>query len=58
MRCVPAASDHERQMLGRTSLRPLLAAFAAHRSHPLHAFVSDEEPGDTNGEGVDAFGGR
>ena len=103
-----AASDHERDMLGRTSL-PLLGALplavlalagcggnASHalpttnngrpasigvastglgdvlvgltarpdgisqltyNGHPLYTFVNDNKPGDTNGEGINAFGG-
>jgi hypothetical protein len=46
MRCAPTASDHEPQMLGRTSLPP----------RP-HVFVSDKKPHDPNGECVNAFGG-
>jgi len=29
----------------------------AYNGHPLYTFVSDNKPGDTNGEGVNAFGG-
>jgi Secreted repeat of unknown function len=25
--------------------------------HPLYTFVNDKQPGDTNGEGIKAFGG-
>jgi predicted lipoprotein with Yx(FWY)xxD motif len=28
-----------------------------YRGHPLYTFVNDKEPGDTNGEGISAFGG-
>jgi hypothetical protein len=73
-----AACDHERQMLGRTSLpllgTPLVGSGAkpsdvrrtarpdgisqlTYKGHPLYAFVNDRKPGDTNGEGIDAFGG-
>jgi predicted lipoprotein with Yx(FWY)xxD motif len=28
-----------------------------YNGHPLHLFSGDQKPGDTNGEGVNAFGG-
>jgi predicted lipoprotein with Yx(FWY)xxD motif len=28
-----------------------------YKSHPLYTFVNDKKPGDTNGEGIKAFGG-
>src|SRR3954451_12947101 len=28
-----------------------------YNGHPLYTFVSDKKPGDTNGEGINAFGG-
>jgi predicted lipoprotein with Yx(FWY)xxD motif len=28
-----------------------------YRGHPLYTFVNDKKPGDTNGEGISAFGG-
>jgi hypothetical protein len=28
-----------------------------YNGHPLYTFVNDKKPGDTNGEGVKAFGG-
>jgi predicted lipoprotein with Yx(FWY)xxD motif len=28
-----------------------------YNGHPLYTFVNDKKPGDTNGEGIDAFGG-
>ena len=28
-----------------------------YNGHPLYTFVNDTKPGDTNGEGIDAFGG-
>ena len=30
---------------------------ATYNGHPLYTFVGDKQPGDTNGEGLNAFGG-
>jgi predicted lipoprotein with Yx(FWY)xxD motif len=30
----------------------------AYAGHPLYRFVGDSKPGDVNGEGINAFGGR
>ena len=29
-----------------------------YNGHPLYRFVNDKKPGDTNGQGITAFGGR
>jgi predicted lipoprotein with Yx(FWY)xxD motif len=29
-----------------------------YNGHPLYRFVQDKKPGDTKGQGVDAFGAR
>jgi predicted lipoprotein with Yx(FWY)xxD motif len=42
--------------VGRTA-RPDGISQLTYRGHPLYTFVNDRKPGDTNGEGIDAFGG-
>jgi predicted lipoprotein with Yx(FWY)xxD motif len=37
--------------------RPDGSAQLTYKSHPLYTFVNDKKPGDTNGEGLNAFGG-
>src|SRR4051794_36749618 len=42
--------------VGRT-VRPDGIRQLTYHGHPLYAFVNDKKPGDTNGEGIKAFGG-
>jgi predicted lipoprotein with Yx(FWY)xxD motif len=42
--------------VGRTA-RPDGISQLTYNGHPLYTFVNDEKPGDTNGEGINAFGG-
>ena len=42
--------------VGRTA-RPDGISQLTYKGHPLYAFVNDKKPGDTNGEGINAFGG-
>jgi predicted lipoprotein with Yx(FWY)xxD motif len=42
--------------IGRTA-RPDGISQLTYKGHPLYTFVNDKKPGDTNGEGVNAFGG-
>jgi predicted lipoprotein with Yx(FWY)xxD motif len=42
--------------VGRTT-RPGGISQLTYKGHPLYTFVNDKKPGDTNGEGVNAFGG-
>jgi hypothetical protein len=70
MRSERVVGDHE-QMLGRTSLlilgatpsgigrtaRPDGLSKLTYNGHPLYTFMNDKKPGDTNGEGISAFGG-
>lgn len=44
--------------LAGTSPRSDGAPQVTYNGHPLYSFVKDEKPGDTNGEGVTAFGGE
>jgi len=42
--------------IGRTA-RPNGISQLTYNGHPLYTFVNDKQPGDTNGEGINAFGG-
>jgi predicted lipoprotein with Yx(FWY)xxD motif len=42
--------------VGRTA-RPDGTFQLIYKGHPLYTFVNDRKPGDTNGEGINAFGG-
>ncbi len=40
-----------------TTARPDGINQLTYNEHPLYTFVNDKKPGDTNGEGINAFGG-
>ena len=40
-----------------TTARPDGMKQVTYNGHPLYTFVNDKKPGDTNGEGISAFGG-
>jgi predicted lipoprotein with Yx(FWY)xxD motif len=42
--------------VGKTA-RPDGISQLTYNGHPLYTFVNDKKPGDTNGEGIKAFGG-
>jgi predicted lipoprotein with Yx(FWY)xxD motif len=42
--------------VGKTA-RPDGTSQLTYNGHPLYTFVNDKKPGDTNGEGINAFGG-
>ena len=44
--------------LASTSTRSAGARQVVYNGHPLYLFKGDSKPGDTNGEGLNAFGGR
>jgi predicted lipoprotein with Yx(FWY)xxD motif len=44
------------ELVGTTS-RPGAKSQVTYNGHPLYLFAGDKNPGDTNGEGVNAFGG-
>jgi predicted lipoprotein with Yx(FWY)xxD motif len=44
------------ELVGTTS-RPGGKSQVTYNGHPLYLFAGDKKPGDTNGEGVNAFGG-
>jgi predicted lipoprotein with Yx(FWY)xxD motif len=49
-------SGAELSHVGRTA-RPGGVSQLTYNGHPLYRFVNDKKPGDTNGEGISAFGG-
>ncbi len=40
-----------------TTTRPDGTSQLTYNGHPLYTFANDKKPGDTNGEGISAFGG-
>jgi predicted lipoprotein with Yx(FWY)xxD motif len=53
----PSASGLNASLVG-TGMRADHAAQVTYKGHPLYYFADDSKPGDVNGQGVDAFGGR
>jgi predicted lipoprotein with Yx(FWY)xxD motif len=51
-----AGSGAKASDLGTTG-RPDGTSQLTYGGHPLYTFVNDKKPGDTNGEGINAFGG-
>jgi predicted lipoprotein with Yx(FWY)xxD motif len=51
-----AAGGADAALLG-SSPRSDGAAQVTYNGHPVYTFIKDQQPGDTNGEGVTAFGG-
>jgi predicted lipoprotein with Yx(FWY)xxD motif len=49
-------SGADASLVGTTS-RPDGKPQVTYNGHPLYLFKGDKEPGDTNGEGLDAYGG-
>jgi predicted lipoprotein with Yx(FWY)xxD motif len=54
----PKASGSVRKALLGTSRRSDGTTQVTYNGHPLYRFIQDTEAGDTNGQGVDAFGAR
>jgi predicted lipoprotein with Yx(FWY)xxD motif len=54
----PEAEGRARAALLSTSRRTGGARQVVYNGHPLYRFVADAAPGDTNGEGLNEFGGR
>jgi predicted lipoprotein with Yx(FWY)xxD motif len=52
-----AGSGANASLLGTTA-RSDGASQVTYNGHPLYTFTSDQKPGDTNGQGVNAFGAR
>jgi predicted lipoprotein with Yx(FWY)xxD motif len=53
----PPAGQGAKASIVATSARLDGKAQITHNGHPLYVFSGDQEPGDTNGQGVNAFGG-
>ena len=51
-----AGSGAEPSVIAKTA-RPDGKSQLTYNGHPLYRFVNDRKPGDTNGEGINAFGG-
>ena len=51
-----AGTDAKPSDVGTTA-RPDGITQLTYNGHPLYTFVNDKKPGDTNGEGINAFGG-
>ena len=56
-RGVPVAASGAMQSLLGTATRRDGSIQVTYDGHPLYYFVSDRQPGDTDGEGINAFGG-
>lgn len=54
----PKAGAGAKASLLGTTRRSGGASQVTYHGHPLYTFIKDKRPGDTNGEGVSAFGGR
>jgi predicted lipoprotein with Yx(FWY)xxD motif len=53
----PTEGSGANASLVSTTTRPDGALQVTYNGHPLYRFEGDKKPGDTNGEGVNAFGG-
>jgi predicted lipoprotein with Yx(FWY)xxD motif len=52
----PTAGDGAKSALLATTKRPDGASQLLYHGHPLYLYQGDTKPGDTNGQGVNAFG--
>jgi predicted lipoprotein with Yx(FWY)xxD motif len=53
----PVVGSGAHASLVGTTMRPDGKRQVTYNGHPLYTFVNDRKPGDTNGEGLAAFGG-
>ena len=53
----PTVGDGASATLLATTARPDGASLITYKGHPLYLYSGDQKPGDTNGEGLTAFGG-
>ena len=57
VRGTPLAGTGAKRSDVGTTVRPDGISQLTYNGHPLYTFVNDKKPGDTNGEGINAFGG-
>jgi predicted lipoprotein with Yx(FWY)xxD motif len=57
VRGTPLAGSGAKPSDVATTARPDGTSQLTYNGHPLYTFVNDKKPGDTNGEGINAFGG-
>jgi predicted lipoprotein with Yx(FWY)xxD motif len=57
-RGAPTVGSGAKESLVGTTMRSDGKAQVTYNGHPLYVFSGDEKAGDTNGEGVNAFGGN
>jgi predicted lipoprotein with Yx(FWY)xxD motif len=57
-KATPLVGSGANASLVSTTVRPDGKPQITYNGHPLYTFVKDTKPGDTNGEGLAAFGGR
>jgi predicted lipoprotein with Yx(FWY)xxD motif len=57
-RGAPTVGSGAKESLVATTMRSDGKAQVTYNGHPLYTFSGDEKAGDTNGEGVNAFGGN
>jgi predicted lipoprotein with Yx(FWY)xxD motif len=53
----PVVGSGANASLVGTTMRPDGKPQVTYNGHPLYLFIKDRKPGDTNGEGLAAFGG-
>ena len=53
----PTLGNGASASLVATTMRPDGGSQVTYNGHPLYLFANDKKPGDTNGEGLTAFGG-
>jgi predicted lipoprotein with Yx(FWY)xxD motif len=54
----PKAGHGVKARLLRTSRRPDRGTQVTYNGHPLYRYIGDSKPGQTNGEGISAFGAK
>jgi predicted lipoprotein with Yx(FWY)xxD motif len=57
VRGTPLVAGGARRSNVGTTARPDGKSQLTYKGHPLYTFVNDRKPGDTKGEGINAFGG-
>lgn len=54
----PKAGHGVKAKLLKTSKRPDHGTQVTYNGHPVYLYIGDSKPGQTNGEGIDAFGAK